>query len=147
MAVHPSEPVVWASWGGGYLTEVDARTRAVRRIDVGATVFAVWVSADASLVFAIDIVNQVLLVFDSATLQRVRELPLGEECLQLVGAPDGSELYLGCPETSSIVVVDGLGTAIKRRLPVNGRLHRLTISPDGSTLIVVLDDVGVDLLR
>ena len=147
-ATHPTLPIVWVSWGAaGFLTELNVHARTTRTITIGSVLAGLFVSATGKLLFVVDASSQSLLVYDAVTLSRIRHVNLGAGCSLVAGAPDGSEIYLACYESRSIVIVDGAATRVLRRIEVDGHPDRVVVSPDGGTLVVVLRDIGLALLR
>ena len=61
------------------------------------------------------------------------EIPHG-----IVGAPDGSQLYITNESMHSLDIVDSRTLRVKRRIPLSGRPNNVAVTADGSRVYVAI---------
>ena len=77
------------------------------------------------------------------------EIPHG-----IVGAPDGSQLYITNEALHSLDIVDARTLRVKRRIPVSGRPNNVAVTADGKKVYVAImempgtiDVIDIDLMQ
>ncbi|MEX0965376.1 MAG: YncE family protein [Pseudohongiellaceae bacterium] len=87
-------------------------------------------------------------VIDPATNQVVGRITDIEIPHGVVGAPDGSQIYITNEAMHSLDIVDARTLRVKRRIPLSGRPNNLGVTGDGSKVYVAIMEMpgSVDII-
>jgi YVTN family beta-propeller protein len=77
-------------------------------------------------------------VIDPVTNQVIGEITDIEIPHGIVGAPDGSQLYITNEAMHSLDIVDSRTLRVKRRIPVSGRPNNVAVTTDGKKVYVAI---------
>ena len=93
-------------------------------------------------------------VIDPLTNQVIGEITDIEIPHGIVGAPDGSQLYITNEALHSLDIVDSRTLRVKRRIPVSGRPNNVSVTADGKKVYVAImempgtiDVIDVELME
>jgi len=87
-------------------------------------------------------------VIDPATNQVVGTITDVEIPHGIVGAPDGSQVYITNESLHSLDIIDSRTMRVKRRIPLSGRPNNLGVTSDGSKVYVAIMEMpgSVDVI-
>jgi hypothetical protein len=144
LAEHPFSPLIYASTAGA-IEQINVTTRDVRQIGVTGHAQAIAVSADGSELY---IANEStgLNVFDFGT-NTMRTIAIGCGGYGLVLTPDDLQLYVSCPASGAIKVVDRGTKSVLATIVTTGSPRRLAASHDGLTIVAPNESGWVDFIR
>jgi YVTN family beta-propeller protein len=130
---------------GSDILIIDLNQRRVSgRISVGSLRFALALSPDARLLFALDNENR-LRVIDTQTNQVIRSVSAGGGADAVAIAPDGSRLYIAHTGSEGLWVMDTATLEVVSKIDLGpGSLipapFRLAVAPDGSIACITNRD-------
>jgi YVTN family beta-propeller protein len=134
---------------GEQLTAVDLRSgRVLKTLPLPAEGYTSIVSADGKTLYVSVWGGSRVLLFDTETLERLAEIPVGEHPNSLVLSKDGARLFVACANTNAVWVVDlatrtakeQIGIALYPGAPPGSTPNALHLSADGQTLLVANAD-------
>ena len=147
VALSPDETVAYtANMGSGTVSRIDLSTKAVTSADAGRQVEGVAVTADGSELWASVRGEDIVIVFDAATLERLAVIPVGQFPLRIIASPDGRHMVTSNLLDGSLSVLDVATREVVRTIPVSGdaaaRQVTILFSEDGTRLYVA--ETGTD---
>ena len=134
---------------GAALAVVDLERRQVERVlTLPAEPYSCVLSADGRTLFVSLWGGGKVLAFDTSTLERIAEIPVGDHPNAMVLSKDRARLFVACANTNAVWVVDiasrtareQISVALYPEAPPGTTPNALSISPDGGTLLVANAD-------
>jgi DNA-binding beta-propeller fold protein YncE len=157
LALHPSRPVLYASFSGG-VVEIDTRSGDARTLALGGAppndpilTESIAISPDGRELYVTRVLHgqPAVVVWDTEARTVAAEIPMPAYALGIVATPDGAQLYVGSQYLfpGEVWVVDVARRAVVSTIAVGGVVGRLAISPDGATVIAPNASGWVDFIR
>lgn len=144
LAQHPTSPLLYASTPGA-IEEINLISHQAREIPVAGHAQAIAVAADGSELY---IANEIsgLNVYNFGT-GLTSTVPIGCGGYGLLLTPDNLQLYISCPSTGAIKVLDRATKNVIATIATTGLPRRLAMSRDGLTVVAPNESGWVDFIR
>lgn len=101
---------------GNKLVVLDAGFNVVKVVPTGDTPYGVAFGRDGRRLYVALAKGKTLQVFDTVSLTRIAEYPIGERCWHFSFTPDDKHILLACGRSDEVVVLDAASGKIVKRI-------------------------------
>jgi len=100
----------------GKLLVLDEQLKVVRQIATARTPYGVAYDRAGARVFVAANKDRLLQVFDTATWDKIKEIPTGERCWHFSFTPDDRQILLACGKSNEVLVIDAQRLEVTRHI-------------------------------